>query len=102
VPDGGNLLAQADRLQRLDGLRAGVDRGADLAERGRLLENISGNAEGLQRIRRGKPGETAADDRDPHAQSHSFPPASPVRRHHSTEIFTVCTICDQRTCCCAT
>ena len=37
VPDGGDLVADADRLQRLDGLRAGVDRGADLAQGRRSL-----------------------------------------------------------------
>ena len=64
VPDGGDLVADADRPQRLDGLRACVDRGADLAQSRRGLENLGLHPEGLQRIRGREPGEPAADNRD--------------------------------------
>jgi hypothetical protein len=39
--DSRNFLANADRAQRLDGLRAGVNRRADLAERRRGLKQLS-------------------------------------------------------------
>src|ERR1051326_2461687 len=65
VADGGDLVAQADRPQRLDGLRAGIDRGADLAELRRRLEHVSGDTKMLQRIRGRKSGQPAADDRNP-------------------------------------
>ena len=65
--DRGDLVADADRLQRLDGLRAGVDRGADLAQSRRGLEHLRPHPEGFQRMRGRKPGEPAADDRDPTA-----------------------------------
>ena len=67
MPDGGDLVADADRLQRLDGLRARVDRGADLAQSRRGLENLRLHPEGLQRVRGGEPGEPAADNRYPTA-----------------------------------
>ena len=67
VPDGGDLVADADRLQRLDGLRADVDRGADLAQGRSGLENLRLDPEGLQRIRGREPGEPAADNRYPTA-----------------------------------
>jgi len=67
VGDSRDLLADADRAQRLDGLRAGVDRGADLAEHRGGLEDFRRDAEGLERVRRGEPGEPAADDCDPAA-----------------------------------
>ena len=67
VPDSGDLVAHADRLQRLDRLRAYIDRGADLAQGRSGLENLRLHAEGLQRMRGGEPGEPAADDRDPTA-----------------------------------
>ncbi len=66
-PDGGDLVANADRLQRFDGLRACVDRGADLAQRRRGLEHLRLHPEGLQRIRGREPGEPAADNRYPAA-----------------------------------
>ena len=67
VRDRGDLVADADRLQRLDGLRAGVDRGADLAQGRSGLEHLRLDPEGLQRIRGREPGEPAADNRDPAA-----------------------------------
>ena len=67
VADGGDLVADADRPQRFDGLRACVDRGADLAQRRRGLENLRLDAERLQRLRGREPGKPAADDRYPTA-----------------------------------
>ena len=61
--DSGDLVADADRLQRLDGLRAGVDRGADLAQSRSGLENLSLDPEGLQRVGGREPGKPAADNR---------------------------------------
>ena len=61
----GDLVADADGAQRLDGLRAGVDGGADLAERRGSLEHLRLDADLFQRIGGGEPGEPAADDRDP-------------------------------------
>src|SRR5262245_11699591 len=72
VGDGGDLVAEIDRSQRLDGLRADVDRGADLAQGRRRLEHLRRHAEGPQRVRGRKPGESAADDRDPAARWHSL------------------------------
>src|SRR6185295_5264410 len=62
-PDSGDAVANADRLQRFDGLRAGVDRGADLAQGRSGLEDLRLHSERLQRIRGRKPGEPAADNR---------------------------------------
>ena len=67
VPTAAILSPTPIALQRLDGLRAGIDGGADLAERRRRLEDLRLNPEGLQRIRGREPGEPAADDRDPAA-----------------------------------
>ena len=63
VRDGGDLVADADRLQRLDGLRADVDGGADLAQSRSRLENLRLDPEGLQRLRDREPGKPAADNR---------------------------------------
>ena len=67
VRDSGDFVANADRLQRLDGLRAYVDRGADLAQSRSGLENLRLHPEGLQRMRGREPGEPAADNRYPTA-----------------------------------
>ena len=74
VADGGDLVAEPDRAQRLHRLRTGVDAGADLAQGGRRLENLRRKAECGERVRRGEPRKPAADDRDaaslplPHAR----------------------------------
>ena len=67
VGDSRDLVADADRAQRLDGLRAGVDRGADLAQGRGGLEHLRLHPEGPQRVCGREPGEPAADDRDPTA-----------------------------------
>src|SRR5262249_50704660 len=72
MPDGLDLLADADRAQRLHRLRAGVDGGADLAEHGRLLEHLSLDPDSSKRVRGRKAREAAADNRDPATQRHSF------------------------------
>jgi hypothetical protein len=54
-------------LQRFDGLRAYVDRGADLAQSGSGLENLRLQPEGLQPVRDGESGKPAADNRYPAA-----------------------------------
>jgi hypothetical protein len=64
VRDRGDLVADADRLQRLDRLRADVDRGADLAQGRSRLEHIRLDPDGPERLRGREPGEPAADDRD--------------------------------------
>src|SRR5271163_2485303 len=64
----GDLVAEADRLQRFRGLRADVDRGADLAQSRSGLENLRLGPEGLKRLRRCKPGEPAANNRYPTAR----------------------------------
>src|SRR5712691_1858313 len=63
VRNRGDLVADADRLQRLDGLRTCVDGGADLAQGGGGLENLRLHPEDPQRVGGRKPGEPAADDR---------------------------------------
>ena len=64
-PDSGDFIANADRLERLVGLRAYIDRGADLAQGRRGLEKLRLYPEGLQRARGRDPGEPAADNRHP-------------------------------------
>ena len=63
VPDSGDFVANTDRLQRFDGLRAYVDRGADLAQSRSGLENLRLDPKGLQRIRGREPGKPPADNR---------------------------------------
>jgi hypothetical protein len=94
--DGRDLVADADRLQRLDGLRAGVDGGADLAQRRGGLEDLRLDGEFPQRIRRREAGEPAADDCD-RAFRHSDSPGAP---RQSSEILVVSTMRPQRCCCC--
>src|SRR5262245_53851529 len=65
--DRGDLVANPDRLQRLDGLRTDVDGGADLAQRRGRLEHLRGDPEGLERVRGSEPGEPATDNRYPAA-----------------------------------
>ncbi len=65
--DGGDLVGKPDRLQRLDGLRADIDRGADLAERRSLLEHLRLQSEGFERLCRRQSGQATADNRDPAA-----------------------------------
>ncbi len=48
VADGGDLVANADRLQRFDGLRTGVDGGADFAQSRSGFENLRLHSEGLE------------------------------------------------------
>ena len=57
MADGGDRLAEADRAQCLDGLRAGIDRSANLAELRRRLEDVGGDTKTLQRICGRKSGE---------------------------------------------
>ena len=70
VADSGHIVANADRLQRFDGLRTDIDRGADLAQGRSGLENLRLDPDGLQRMRGRDPGEPAADDRYPTARRH--------------------------------
>src|SRR5262249_33895437 len=67
IRDRGHLVAGTDRLQRLDGWRADIDRGADLAQSRRRLEDLHLQPEGPQRVGGGEAGEPAADNRDPAA-----------------------------------
>ena len=61
--DRGELVADPDRSQRLDGLRADIDRGADLTQSRRGFEDVRPDPEGLQRMRGGEAGESATDNR---------------------------------------
>ena len=61
LPDGGNLLADADRDEGLDRLRAAIHRGANLAERGGLLEDDGVDTRSLQGIGGSQPSQAAAN-----------------------------------------
>jgi hypothetical protein len=76
VADRGDIVADADRLQRFDRLRTDIDRGADLAQGRSGLENLRLYPDGLQRMRGRDPGEPAADNR-----------YATARRHQSLQTF---------------
>ena len=63
VPDSSDPVADADRPEGLDSLRARVDGGADLAQSRRGFENLSLDAEALQRLRGRDSRKPAANNR---------------------------------------
>ena len=63
-PDRLDLGPDAERAQRLDGVRGQIEACAKLAQRRRLLADDRLDAAPLERQRRGKPTDTAADDSD--------------------------------------
>ena len=60
--DGVDLVLDAERAQRLDGIGRGVEPGADLAQIRRLLAHDGLGAAMLQRQRRGEPADPASHD----------------------------------------
>jgi hypothetical protein len=76
----GDGLAEPDRAQHPDRLRADIDAGADLAEMRRGLENLCGEAEFGERCRRRQPGKTAANNGDARNLGHTRSPKPCKRR----------------------
>jgi len=72
-PDRIDLVLEAERAQRLDGVRHNPDPGADLAEPGRLFAENDFGVLPLQRQSRGKSADAAADENARHPQ-HAFLP----------------------------
>src|SRR5215218_543352 len=65
VSNSGNLVANPDRLQRLDRLRTRIHSSAYLAQLRSRLENLRLYPKGFKRVRGSKSGEPAANDRYP-------------------------------------
>ncbi len=73
ISNSGNLVANPDRLQRLDRLRTRIYGGAYLAELRSSLENLGLYPESVKRVRGSQPCEPTADDRYS-AAGHLSPP----------------------------
>ena len=73
--DGFDLVLEAERAERLDRVGREIEAGADLAVHRRLLADDDLGAAALQRQRRGKPADAAADNGDARARGIGFLPA---------------------------
>ena len=65
MANGVDLRSDADRMQRLDRLRAAIHGCANLAQLGGRLENLGLDAVGSQGVCGGEAGESSAYDGDP-------------------------------------